>query len=142
MLSSETISARSCAPLIPGGASSKVVEFWRPTNHKTWMRRLSVVLCIVYKTLIRVAHSCRAVFVFIHRQCVNEGKASAYYILYYILLIRWCLCFTGSGTVDNSFASLANLTHVLRKNKLPFPACMYVCMYVWSSHIAEYGSTG
>ena len=20
--------------------------------------------------------------------------------------------------------------------------CMYVCMYVWSSHIAEYGSTG
>ena len=25
---------------------------------------------------------------------------------------------------------------------VPSSSCMYVCMYVWSSHIAEYGSTG
>ena len=27
-------------------------------------------------------------------------------------------------------------------SRVPPPICMYVCMYVWSSHIAEYGSTG
>ena len=26
--------------------------------------------------------------------------------------------------------------------ELSFEICMYVCMYVWSSHVAEYGSTG
>ena len=31
------------------------------------VRRLTVVMYIVYKTLIRVAYSWRAVFVFIHR---------------------------------------------------------------------------
>ena len=35
---------------------------------------VSVVLDVVYK--LRVAHSCRAVLVFIHRQRVNKSKTS------------------------------------------------------------------
>ena len=50
----------------------KAVEFWQPANDD--FGAVSVVLDVVYK--LRVAHSCRAVPVFIHRQCVNKSKTS------------------------------------------------------------------
>ena len=46
------------------------VEFWQPANDNTGA--VSVVLDVVYK--LKVAHSCRAVLVFIHRQRVNKSK--------------------------------------------------------------------
>ena len=42
----------------------KAVEFWQPANDN--IGAVSVVLDVVYK--LNVAHSCRAVLVFIHRQ--------------------------------------------------------------------------
>ena len=48
------------------------VEFWQPANDN--IGAVSVVLDVVYK--LRVARSCRAVLVFIHRQCVNNSKTS------------------------------------------------------------------
>ena len=48
------------------------MEFWQPANDD--IGAVSVVLDVVYK--LRVAHSSRAVLVFIHRQCVNKSKTS------------------------------------------------------------------
>ena len=43
-------------------------------------------------------------------------------------------------------ASLSHTHYWYEVGMLKVPAvvsiCMYICMYVWSSHIAEYGSTG
>ena len=50
----------------------KAVEFLQPANDN--IGAVSVVLDVVYK--LRVAHFCRAVLVFIHRQCVNKSKTS------------------------------------------------------------------
>ena len=50
----------------------KAVEFWQPANDN--IGAMSVVLDIVYK--LRVAHSCRAVLVLIHRQYVNKSETS------------------------------------------------------------------
>ena len=48
-ISSETRSARSCAPFILSEASLKFVEFWQPKNGKTSVRSLCVVLNICTK---------------------------------------------------------------------------------------------
>ena len=48
----------------------KSVEFWQPANDN--IGAVSVVLDVGYK--LRIAHSCRAVLVFIHRQCVNKKQ--------------------------------------------------------------------
>ena len=46
-----------------------LMEFLQPANDN--IDAVSVVLDVVYK--LRVAHYCRAVLVFIHRQCVNKS---------------------------------------------------------------------
>ena len=51
----------------------KAVEFWQPANDNIGAVS-SVVLDVMYK--LRGAHSCRAVLVFIHRQCANKSKTS------------------------------------------------------------------
>ena len=51
----------------------KAVEFWQPANDN--IGAVSVVLDVVYK--LRVSHSCRAVLVFIHRQCVNKKSKTS-----------------------------------------------------------------
>ena len=48
------------------------MEFWQSANDN--IGAVSVVLDVVYK--LRVAHSCQAELVFIHRQCVNKIKTS------------------------------------------------------------------
>ena len=51
------------------------------------------------------------------------------------------LCKKNKTRLHGSCASFSHTvveTQVSSKKGL----CMYVCMYVWSSHIAEYGSTG
>ena len=50
----------------------KAVKFWQPANDN--IGAVSVVLDVVYK--LRVAHYCRAVLVFIHRERVNKSKTS------------------------------------------------------------------
>ena len=61
-------------PLIEWNSWSEVkaVEFRQPANDD--IGTVSVILDVVYK--LRVEHSCRAVLVFIHRQCVNKSKTS------------------------------------------------------------------
>ena len=51
----------------------KAVEFWQPANDNIGAVSV-IVLDVVYK--LRVAPSCRAVLVFIHRQCLNKSKTS------------------------------------------------------------------
>ena len=58
------------------------------------------------QNFIRVvlAYSCRAVFVFIHRQCVNDGKTSTYIGVCASLFVVYCRA--------TALPSLANPTHV------------------------------
>ena len=49
------------------------MEFWQPANHN--IGAVSVVLDVVFKLRV-IAHSWRAVLVFIHEQCVNKSKTS------------------------------------------------------------------
>ena len=62
---------------------------------------------------------------------------------------KYCVlaAYLNSGTMPllrNSGAAL-NSGNSLSCHYMPLLRtvdCMYICMYVWSSHIAEYGSTG
>ena len=40
------------------------------------------------------------------------------------------------------YPALTDVEPLLQHTHLTTTPCMYVCMYVWSSHIAEYGSPG
>ena len=63
----------STLDLMEQWSEDKAVEFLQPANDN--IGAVSVVLDVVYKLRV-VAHSCRAVLVFIHRQCVNKSKTS------------------------------------------------------------------
>ena len=65
------------------------------------------------------------------------------FVLYYTL--RFCTILAG-GEIEIRIIIVTFSSDSLRflcyTNNVVITFPMYVCMYVWSSHIAEYGSTG
>ena len=104
-----------CTPR-PQWSELKSREIRQSTNHNN-IGAASICSSVhsVQHFIIVEAYSCRAMLVFVHGQCVNEGKISTYTLLVSVLHWSWCCGAT-------FFTSLANLIHLLRKNTLPFPA--------------------